>query len=89
MASTRPFPFLPGSAEVEASLEPWARMLVDAAGVAPGDRVLVVACGAGIVARVAADRTGDSGPSWASTSTHRWGCRSSRVRSMSCSARQT
>ncbi len=52
MASTR---------EVEASIEPWARMLVDAAGVGPGDRVLVVACGTGIVARVAADRTGAGG----------------------------
>jgi ubiquinone/menaquinone biosynthesis C-methylase UbiE len=33
--------------------------LVTAAAVAPGDRVLDVACGTGIVARVAADRVGE------------------------------
>ena len=41
--------------------EPWARMLVDAAGVGRGDRVLDVACGTGIVARIAADRVGPEG----------------------------
>jgi SAM-dependent methyltransferase len=63
MASTRALTLSPGSAETEwsASLEPWARMLVDAAGIDPGDRVLVVACGTGIVARAAADRTGAAG----------------------------
>jgi ubiquinone/menaquinone biosynthesis C-methylase UbiE len=35
--------------------------LVDAAEVAAGDRVLDVACGTGIVARTAADRTGPTG----------------------------
>ena len=63
MASTRALSGSEGSAETEwsAPLEPWARMLVDAAGIDPGDRVLVVACGTGIVARVAADRTGAAG----------------------------
>ncbi|MBG0567696.1 class I SAM-dependent methyltransferase [Actinoplanes aureus] len=36
----------------------WARRLVEAAGVRPGERVLDVACGTGIVARTAADRAG-------------------------------
>ena len=34
----------------------WAPILSPAAGVAPGHRVLDVACGTGIVARTAADR---------------------------------
>ena len=34
----------------------WAPLLVDAAGVAPGQAVLDVACGTGVVARAAADR---------------------------------
>ncbi|WP_328466194.1 methyltransferase domain-containing protein [Actinoplanes sp. NBC_00393] len=36
----------------------WARRLVEAAGVRPGERVLDVACGTGIVARTAAGRSG-------------------------------
>lgn len=39
----------------------WAPLLVRAGGVAAGDRVLDVACGTGIVARVAADRVGGDG----------------------------
>jgi ubiquinone/menaquinone biosynthesis C-methylase UbiE len=39
----------------------WAPHLVDAAGVAPGDAVLDVACGTGIVARTVADRLGGDG----------------------------
>jgi len=35
--------------------------LVEAASIAPGQRVLDVACGTGIVARVAADRAGEQG----------------------------
>jgi ubiquinone/menaquinone biosynthesis C-methylase UbiE len=38
-----------------------APRLVDAAGVTAGDRVLDVACGTGIVARTAAERTGPAG----------------------------
>jgi SAM-dependent methyltransferase len=39
----------------------WAPQLVEAAGVAPGQAVLDVACGTGVVARAAADRTGGRG----------------------------
>jgi len=42
-------------------LGPWAPLLVDAAGVATGDRVLDLACGTGVVARVAALRAGTGG----------------------------
>ena len=64
MTSTRTFPPLPVSAETDgsASLEPWWRgSLVDVAGVGQGDRILDVACGTGIVARIAADRVGAGG----------------------------
>lgn len=43
---------------VPALFRQWAGRLVEFAGVAPGDRVLDVACGTGIVARTAAGRTG-------------------------------
>lgn len=39
----------------------WAPHLVEAAGVAPGQAVLDVACGTGVVARAAADRMGGEG----------------------------
>jgi SAM-dependent methyltransferase len=39
----------------------WAPYLVEAAGVAPGQAVLDVACGTGVVARTAADRMGGHG----------------------------
>jgi len=42
-------------------LGPWARSLVDAAGVAAGERVLDVACGTGVVTRVAAQCAGPVG----------------------------
>ena len=42
-------------------LGPWAPLLVDAARLAPGERVLDIACGTGIVARTAAERLGPSG----------------------------
>jgi SAM-dependent methyltransferase len=39
----------------------WAPQLVDSAGVVPGQAVLDVACGTGVVARTAADRMGGRG----------------------------
>jgi ubiquinone/menaquinone biosynthesis C-methylase UbiE len=39
----------------------WAGFLVEEAGVGPGQRVLDVACGTGIVARTAAERIGETG----------------------------
>lgn len=41
--------------------EPWARDLVDLAAPRPGERILDVACGTGVVARAAAPRVGPSG----------------------------
>ena len=46
---------------VPALFEPWAGVLLDIAGVGPGDRVLDVACGTGVVARGAARRVGSGG----------------------------
>lgn len=40
---------------------PWAEQLVERAGVRPGERVLDVACGTGIVARYASTRVGPRG----------------------------
>ena len=40
---------------------PWAEMAVEEVALSPGDRVLDVACGTGIVARVARERLGDAG----------------------------
>jgi SAM-dependent methyltransferase len=42
-------------------LGPWAPLLVDAAALARGERVLDVACGTGLVARIAAQRIGPAG----------------------------
>ncbi len=46
---------------VPAMFAPWASTLIDLAGVQPGERVLDVACGTGVVARLAATRTGADG----------------------------
>lgn len=46
---------------VPALFEPWAGVLIDIAGVGPGDRVLDVACGTGVVARGAAGLVGRGG----------------------------
>lgn len=43
---------------VDPLFRPWAMLLLDLTDVAPGDTVLDVACGTGIVARLAADRIG-------------------------------
>ena len=42
-------------------LGPWAPSLVEACGVAEGERVLDLACGTGVVARIAAQRAGPRG----------------------------
>jgi ubiquinone/menaquinone biosynthesis C-methylase UbiE len=46
---------------VPAIFSAWAPILLDAGGVSHGQRVLDVACGTGIVARVAADRLAGAG----------------------------
>jgi SAM-dependent methyltransferase len=46
---------------VPALFAEWAPRLVEAAGVTPGQAVLDVACGTGVVARTAADRLGGQG----------------------------
>lgn len=55
------FPEIYERALVPAIFRPFAEHLLDAAGVAPGDRVLDVGCGTGIVARLARERLGGAG----------------------------
>ena len=40
---------------------PWAQITFDELNLTPGDRVLDIACGTGVVARVAKERLGESG----------------------------
>src|SRR5947208_4771323 len=42
-------------------LRPWAPLLIDAACLIGGERVLDLACGTGLVARIAAQRVGPAG----------------------------
>jgi SAM-dependent methyltransferase len=49
------------SLHVPALFRQWAPRVLDAAGVAPGQRVLDVACGTGVLAREAAERVGGAG----------------------------
>jgi ubiquinone/menaquinone biosynthesis C-methylase UbiE len=46
---------------VPAMFASWAPLLLEAADVRPGERVLDVACGTGVVARLAAERVGGAG----------------------------
>ena len=46
---------------VKPLFQPWAALLLDEVGLAMGDRVLDVACGTGIVARLAKERLGKTG----------------------------
>ena len=49
------------AAFVPAFFAQWAPLICDAAGIGPGQEVLDVACGTGIVARTAAERVGSAG----------------------------
>ena len=46
---------------VPALFEPWAEVIVDIAEVRPGDRVVDLACGTGVIVRAAAARVGPDG----------------------------
>ena len=46
---------------VPAVFGPWALLVVDFADLQPGERILDVACGTGVVARIAAEKLGERG----------------------------
>jgi ubiquinone/menaquinone biosynthesis C-methylase UbiE len=55
------FPELYEQLAVNPLFRPWAELTLDEVNAAPGDRILDIACGTGIVARVAKARLGDAG----------------------------
>lgn len=59
--SGQSFPEMYEQALVGPLFEPWVEPLLTDVGLAPGDRVLDVACGTGIVARRAKERLGEAG----------------------------
>jgi ubiquinone/menaquinone biosynthesis C-methylase UbiE len=46
---------------VPAMFAPWAPVLIGTAGIQPGERVIDIACGTGVVARLASEHVGDDG----------------------------
>src|SRR6266700_7455813 len=46
---------------VPAIFAPWATILIEQAALQPGERVLDLACGTGVVARLAAQQVGSTG----------------------------
>jgi ubiquinone/menaquinone biosynthesis C-methylase UbiE len=59
--SQKSFPDIYESALVGPLFQPWVEPLLEDVALQPGDRVLDVACGTGIVARMAKDRLGSAG----------------------------
>jgi len=55
------FPEIYEQALVDSLFRPWAKLVLEDVELATGDRVLDVACGTGIVARLAKERLGDAG----------------------------
>ncbi|HUF65984.1 MAG TPA: methyltransferase domain-containing protein, partial [Gemmatimonadaceae bacterium] len=55
------FPEMYEQALVGPLFRPWAAPLLDDVGLAAGDSVLDIACGTGIVARLAKERLGETG----------------------------
>ncbi|HEX5132856.1 MAG TPA: methyltransferase domain-containing protein [Candidatus Krumholzibacteria bacterium] len=55
------FPEIYEQALVGPLFQPWVEPLLEDVGLKPGDRVLDVACGTGIVARIAGERLGSTG----------------------------
>ena len=55
------FPEMCEQALVGPLFRPWAEDVLEEVGLTPGDRLLDVACGTGVVARLAKERLGDTG----------------------------